>query len=61
MSRTRTPLAAGVAAALGRRWYRSFTSNSLSGSWTPHLATASGDYIRPPWRMGLLTPTNSTC
>lgn len=90
------------------------TSSSLSGSWTPHLATesnpfarsnnvtfngsawtrdfshgeliragndqtlplspcqlqflyqgqdpnASGDYIRLPWRMGLLTQTNSTC
>jgi hypothetical protein len=98
----------------GRRWYRSFTSSSLSGSWTPHLATeanpfarsnvvtfsgtawtrdfshgelirsgndqtmplnpcrlqflyqgqdpnASGDYIRLPWRMGLLTQSNSTC
>ncbi len=98
----------------GRRWYRSFTSNSLAGSWTPHLATesnpfarsntvtfsgaawtrdfshgeliragndqtvplnpcrlqflyqgmdpnAGGDYIRLPWRMGLLTQTNSTC
>ena len=98
----------------GRRWYRSYTSNSLTGSWTPHLATesnpfarsntvtfsgtawtrdfshgeliragndqtvplnpcrlqflyqgqdpnASGDYIRLPWRMGLLTQTNSTC
>ena len=98
----------------GRRWYRSFTSNSLSGSWTPHLATeanpfarantvtfggtawtrdfshgeliragndqtvplnpcrlqflyqgqdpnAGGDYIRLPWRMGLLTQSNSTC
>jgi hypothetical protein len=98
----------------GRRWYRSFTSTSLSGSWTPHLATesnpfarsntvtfsgaawtrdfshgeliragndqtvplnpcrlqflyqgqdpgAGGDYIRLPWRMGLLTQTNSGC
>jgi hypothetical protein len=98
----------------GRRWYRSYTSNSLNGSWTPHLATesnpfarsntvtfsgtawtrdfshgeliragndqtvplnpcrlqflyqgqdpnASGDYIRLPWRMGLLTQSNSTC
>lgn len=98
----------------GRRWYRSFTSSSLAGSWTPHLATesnpfarsntvtfsgsawtrdfshgeliragndqtvplnpcrlqflyqgqdpnASGDYIRLPWRMGLLTQSNSTC
>lgn len=98
----------------GRRWYRSFTSNSLAGTWTPHLATesnpfarsntvtfsgsawtrdfshgeliragndqtvplnpcrlqflyqgqdpnASGDYIRLPWRMGLLTQSNSTC
>ncbi len=98
----------------GRRWYRSYTSNSLAGSWTPHLATesnpfirsntvtfsgnawtrdfshgellragndqtvplnpcrlqflyqgqdpnASGEYIRLPWRMGLLTQTNSGC
>ena len=98
----------------GRRWYRSYTSSSLSGSWTPHLATesnpfarsntvtfngtawtrdfshgeliragndqtvplspcrlqflyqgqdpnAGGDYIRLPWRMGLLTQSNSTC
>jgi hypothetical protein len=98
----------------GRRWYRSYTSGSLNGSWTPHLATesnpfarsntvsfngtawtrdfshgeliragndqtvplnpcrlqflyqgqdpnASGDYIRLPWRMGLLTQSNSTC
>ena len=98
----------------GRRWYRSYTSNSLSGSWSPHLATTSnpfarwntvtfngnawtrdfshgelirsgndqtvplnpcrlqflyqgqdpnagGDYIRLPWRMGLLTQTNSSC
>jgi hypothetical protein len=98
----------------GRRWYRSFTSTSLSGSWTPHLATesnpfarsntvtfngsawtrdfshgelirsgndqtmplnpcrlqflyqgmdpnAGGDYIRLPWRMGLLTQSNSSC
>jgi hypothetical protein len=98
----------------GRRWYRSFTSSSLAGSWTPHLATesnpfarsntvtfsgaawtrdfshgeliragndqtvplnpcrlqflyqgqdpnAGGDYIRLPWRMGLLTQSNSTC
>jgi Glycosyl hydrolase family 62/Ricin-type beta-trefoil lectin domain-like len=98
----------------GRRWYRSFTSGSLTGSWTPHLATesnpfarsnnvtfsgtawtrdfshgeliragndqtvplnrcrlqlvyqgmdpnAGGDYIALPWRMGLLTQTNSTC
>ena len=98
----------------GRRWYRSYTSGSLNGSWTPHLASesnpfarsntvtfsgtawtrdfshgeliragndqtvplnpcrlqflyqgqdpnASGDYIRLPWRMGLLTQSNSTC
>ena len=98
----------------GRRWYRSYTSNSLDGSWTPHLATesnpfarsntvtfsgtawtrdfshgeliragndqtvplnpcrlqflyqgqdpnAGGDYIRLPWRMGLLTQSNSAC
>jgi hypothetical protein len=98
----------------GRRWYRSFTSNALNGSWSPHLATeanpfarsnnvtfsgtawtrdfshgeliragndqtvplnpcqiqflyqgmdpnAGGDYIRLPWRMGLLTQSNSGC
>ncbi|MFG2101011.1 non-reducing end alpha-L-arabinofuranosidase family hydrolase [Micromonospora echinaurantiaca] len=98
----------------GRRWYRSFTSGSLNGSWTPHLAiesnpfahrnnvtfsggawtqdfshgelirsgndqtvpvdpcrlqflyqgqdpSAGGEYISLPWRMGLLTQTNSTC
>jgi hypothetical protein len=98
----------------GRRWYRSFTSNSLTGTWTPHLATesnpfarsntvafsgtawtrdfshgeliragndqtlplnpcqlqflyqgldpnAGGEYLRLPWRMGLLTQTNSGC
>ncbi|HEV8556075.1 MAG TPA: non-reducing end alpha-L-arabinofuranosidase family hydrolase [Actinophytocola sp.] len=98
----------------GRRWFRSYTSTSLTGSWTPLANTeanpfarannvtfpngqwtrdishgemiragndqtltinpcrlqyvyqgmdpnASGEYIRLPWRMGLLTQTNSTC
>jgi len=98
----------------GRRWFRSYVSTSLTGSWTPLAATesnpfarsnnvtfpggvwtrdishgellragndqtltidpcdlryvyqgmdpnAGGDYIALPWRMGLLTHTNSTC
>jgi hypothetical protein len=98
----------------GRRWFRSWTSTSLTGSWTPLAATesnpfarsnnvtfpggawtqdishgemvragnnqlmeispcrmqyvyqgmspsAGGDYLLLPWRMGLLTQTNSTC
>jgi hypothetical protein len=98
----------------GRRWFRSYTSTSLTGTWNPLANTesnpfarsnnvtfpngqwtrdishgdmiranndqtqtinpcrmqyvyqgmdpnASGDYIRLPWRMGLLTQTNSTC
>jgi endo-1,4-beta-xylanase len=98
----------------GRRWFRSWTSSSLAGSWTPLAATennpfarannttfpagawsrdishgemiragydqtltipacrlqylyqgmnpnATGDYNTLPWRLGLLTQTNSTC
>ncbi|WP_306504276.1 non-reducing end alpha-L-arabinofuranosidase family hydrolase [Streptomyces sp. YU58] len=98
----------------GRRYFRSFTSTSLTGNWTPHAATenepfasrgnvtfpggawtedishgelvragndqtltinpcrlqyvyqgidpgADEEYISLPWRMGLLTQTNSPC
>jgi hypothetical protein len=98
----------------GRRWYRSYTSSSLTGSWSPLAASesnpfarsnnvgfpggawtqdishgeliragndqtltinpcqlqfvyqgmdpnAGGDYISLPWRLGLLTQTNSPC
>lgn len=98
----------------GRRWFRSWTSTSLTGTWTPLAAeennpfarhnnvtfpagawtrdishgelvrasndqtltinpcglqfvyqgqdpSADGDYGRLPWRMGLLTQTNSPC
>jgi Glycosyl hydrolase family 62/Cellulose binding domain len=98
----------------GRRWFRSWTSGSIAGSWTPLAATesnpfarannvtfpagawtrdishgemirvgtdqtltispcnmryvyqgldpgAGGDYNSLPWRLGLLTQTNSTC
>ncbi len=98
----------------GRRWFRSWTSGSLAGSWTPLAASesnpfarannttfpagawtrdishgemiragydqtltipscrlqylyqgmnpgATGDYNTLPWRLGLLTQTNSTC
>ncbi|MFJ8593418.1 non-reducing end alpha-L-arabinofuranosidase family hydrolase [Streptomyces sp. NPDC093598] len=98
----------------GRRSFRSFTSTSLTGGWTPLAATenspfagrdnvtfpggtrthdishgeliragndqtltingcrlqyvyqgmdptAGGDHLRLPWRMGLLTQTDSTC
>ncbi|BBC38724.1 Beta-xylanase [Streptomyces graminofaciens] len=98
----------------GRRWFRSWTASSLTGSWTPLAASesnpfarannttfpagawtrdishgemiragydqtltipacrlqylyqgmnpnASGDYNSLPWRLGLLTQTNSTC
>jgi hypothetical protein len=98
----------------GRRWFRSWTSSSITGAWTQHTASesnpfarsnnvtfsgtawtrdishgemirasndqtltistcnmryvyqglnpsAGGDYNSLPWRLGLLTQTNSTC
>nr|WP_276147136.1 non-reducing end alpha-L-arabinofuranosidase family hydrolase [Streptomyces sporangiiformans] len=54
------------------RYFRSWTSSSIAGTWTP-LAdsesnpsrclhpSATGPYNTLPWRLGLLTQTNSSC
>lgn len=108
------PLPTSEIGSDGRRWFRSWTSSSLAGTWTPLAATeskpfarsnnvtlpggawtqdfshgelvranndqtltinpcqlryvyqgmdpsAGGDYSQLPWRMGLLTQTNSPC
>ncbi|MFF7794587.1 non-reducing end alpha-L-arabinofuranosidase family hydrolase [Streptomyces sp. NPDC007991] len=45
-----------------RRYFKAFTATSLTGDWTPLVdPKADGDYLTKPWRMGLLTQTNSPC